>query len=244
MIKSIFISGANGGIGSALCEAFTAKGYYVIASDKADEPTHNFCNAYQPLDLNRLISDTDYQAKVLVELAEYSPEVLINNAATQILGKIEEFSVEMWNTTMNVNLTSAFMLSKAFVASLTEQKGQILNIASIHANLTKPGFFAYATSKAALVGLTKSLAVEFKGRITVNSVSPAAIETEMLKEGFDYNQDKLDELAEIHPSQTLGSPKSLADFICTLVSSNNRFLNGSDIQYNGGIGGALLDLDY
>ena len=88
------------------------------------------------------------------------------------------------------------------------------------------------------------MAVEFKGKITVNAVSPAAIGTDMLKAGFDNNEAAVDKLAEIHPSQQIGEPDLLASFIMSLTTANNRFLNGSNISYDGGISNALLDLDY
>jgi NAD(P)-dependent dehydrogenase (short-subunit alcohol dehydrogenase family) len=244
MIKSIFITGANGGVGSALCQKYSSEGYYVIASDLADEPTHQFCNAYVDVDLNEFVLNDAYQAETLNRLKEYTPELLINNAATQIIGSFADYQLENWQKTFNVNLSSAFLLIKAFAKSLEDQNGQIINIASIHGKLTKPGFFAYATSKAALIGLTKSLAVEFKGKITVNAVSPAAIETDMLKAGFDNNQDKIDDLAKIHPSQQLGSANQLANFVFQITQMNNRFVNGSNFEIDGGIGGALLDLEH
>ena len=104
-------------------------------------------------------------------------------------------------------------------------------------------FFAYATSKAALVGLTKALAVELKGRVRVNAISPAAVNTEMLQAGFGGNMDKINALGRLHPSQKIAEPNELAEFIFELSKSKFPFLNGSNISYDGGISSALLDVD-
>ena len=244
MIKSVFISGANGGIGSALCRKYTAEGYFVIATDVHEQPAHDACNEYYAIALDRYASDEAYRTKIEEQMKHLAPEVVINNAAIQLIGPFEKFELDQWNASMDVNLTSAFLLIKNFYVALKEHKGQVINIASIHSRLTKPGFFAYATSKAALVGLTNALAVEFKGDITVNAVSPAAIATDMLKAGFDNDEGKVAELAQLHPSQELGNPDDLASFIFGITAANNRFVNGANFEVDGGISGALLDLEH
>lgn len=239
----VVITGANGGIGSSLCQAYSQAGYSVVAIDLHSECKHKFCETYIEMDANKFAVSEEYRKSLSTQLESQNPSVLINNCATQLLADFENFSSDYWHQTMNVNLSSAFFLIKAFYKNLVSNVGQVINIGSIHGDQTKPRFFAYATSKAALIGLTKSLALEFKGKITVNAVSPAAINTSMLREGFGNDETIIEKLAQIHPSKEIGEPKDLAQFILTLTQANNRFLNGANIRFDGAISSALLDLD-
>jgi NAD(P)-dependent dehydrogenase (short-subunit alcohol dehydrogenase family) len=101
---------------------------------------------------------------------------------------VDEIKLEDWNQTMNVNLTGPLMLSQFFLAKLHKSGGSIINIASIHHQLTKKRFIAYATSKSALIGLTKAMSVDLQGWVRVNAISPAAIDTPMLRAGFDNDE--------------------------------------------------------
>ena len=94
----------------------------------------------------------------------------MNNAAVQILAPADAITFDQWRETLDTNLLAPFLLTQALLPELERGRGSVVNVASIHANLTKPGFVAYATSKAALVGLTRSLAVDLGGRVRVNAV--------------------------------------------------------------------------
>jgi NAD(P)-dependent dehydrogenase (short-subunit alcohol dehydrogenase family) len=244
MARQIIITGANGGIGTALCEAYHSRNFDVVAIDIQSMASHKFKSQYITLDQDEYVRSKEYRKKIDAQLSKLNPSVLINNAATQLLGEFSVLDDDDWTTTMNVNFQSCYFLIKACYEALAQNIGQVINIGSIHANQTKPRFFAYAASKSALVGLTKALAVELKGKITVNAVSPAAIGTDMLRAGFDNDDKMLSKLAGIHPSQEIGSPQLLANFITDITLANNRFLYGSNISYDGGISSALLDLDY
>ncbi|PCJ64937.1 MAG: short-chain dehydrogenase [Bacteroidetes bacterium] len=241
--KQVYISGANGGIGSELCKAYYESNHFVIASDLQGECSHSYFSNYHSVDLDKFVSDETYRKVKFSEISSESVSILINNAATQIVNDFEDFTIEEWTKTMNVNVSAGFVLIKSLYSQLCANEGQVVNIASIHSQLTKPNFFAYATSKSALVGMTKSLAVEFKGKITVNAISPAAVGTKMLKAGFDNKPELLTELAELHPSQIIGKPEHIAEFVLQLTTHNNRYLNGSVISIDGGISSALLDLE-
>ena len=114
---------------------------------------------------------------------------MINNAAVQRLDHVKNIKLEDWQESLNVNLTGPMLLSKLFLNRLETNHGCIINIGSIHQQLTKPEFVTYATTKSALIGLTKAMAVDLEGRVRVNAISPAAIETEMLKAGFELGND-------------------------------------------------------
>ncbi len=240
----MLITGVLGGIGSQLAKTFSEKGYEVIGLDIKEEPSA-FCDKFFKFDLNRYCSDPGYKTEKDALFNAEVPElfVLINNAAVQILSNLDEVKLQDWNHTLNVNLTGPLMLSQLFLSRLEQSKGCIINIASIHHQLTKKRFLAYATSKSALVGLTKALSVDLQGRVRVNAISPAAIDTQMLRDGFNNNEDKVRMLNELHPSQRIGKPQEVSQLALLLAENELGFINGANLNIDGGISNVLKDLD-
>jgi NADP-dependent 3-hydroxy acid dehydrogenase YdfG len=171
----------------------------------------------------------------------YKLFAVINNAAEQLLNKTEELSYQDWQQTLNVNLTAPFLLIQGLLRELIAGQGSVINIGSIHQKLTKPRFVAYATSKAGLVGLTQSLAVDLAGKIRVNCISPAAVETPMLQAGFS-NASDYQQLKDIHPVGRIGFATVIAEMVYFLASEKAGFINGANIEIDGGIGHVLKDL--
>jgi NAD(P)-dependent dehydrogenase (short-subunit alcohol dehydrogenase family) len=241
--KSVFITGVLGGIGSALARGFRENGYYVYGVDMRED-FNGHCDRFLRFDLNQFVKDAAYRIKFTQIFDEIMPhlDVLINNAAVQKLDALENIKLDDWQETLNVNLTGPMLLSKIFLARLEKNNGCIINIASIHQQLTKPGFVSYATSKSALVGLTKAMAVDLAGRVRVNSISPAAIETAMLRAGFNDDETALDELRKIHPVQRIGYPADVAKLALFLASQNTGFVHGANFLLDGGMSSVLKDL--
>ncbi|MCF6355440.1 MAG: SDR family oxidoreductase [Candidatus Polarisedimenticolaceae bacterium] len=242
--RAAFITGANGAIGQALCSAFCNAGWRVIASDQGKYALFDV-DVYIPIDLEQLCCNETYQNEVFAGLREELHNsvlhVLINNAAVQIIAPVEQLSANDWHSTLDVNLIAPFLLIKAFLPELKKANGSVINIASIHAQLSKPHFAAYAASKAALVGMTRSLAVELGRYIRVNAISPAAIATPMLEAGFEGNQQGFTELASCHPSGCVGTTKDVAKAALYLAEAEGGFLNGTVISLDGGIASRLHD---
>ncbi len=244
MKKIVLITGVLGGIGSQLAKTFSEKGYEVIGLDVRDMPSP-WCDKFFNFDLNRYCLDNTYRHEMNSLFEREIPElsVLINNAAVQILSSLDEIKLDDWNHTLNVNLTGPLVLSQLFVDRLERSKGSIINIASIHQQLTKRRFLAYATSKSALVGLTKALSVDLQGKVKVNAISPAAIDTPMLRDGFNNDENKVQQLNEIHPIQRIGKPQEVSQLAYLLAEENLGFINGANINIDGGISNVLKDLD-
>ena len=243
MKKKVIITGVLGGIGVGLARAFKDEGYFVIGMDlKNKEP--NFCDLFIQFDLNKYCSNEIYRKNIeqTFDSEILSLNVLINNAAVQVLGSLNEIDLESWNETLNVNLTGPMLLSRFFLDKLKFSSGCIINIASIHQELTKARFIAYATSKSALVGLTKSMSVDLQGTVRVNSISPAAIDTPMLHDGFNNDLSMVQKLNEIHPSQRIGKPREVAKLALLLAEDGLEFINGANLQIDGGISNVLKDL--
>jgi NAD(P)-dependent dehydrogenase (short-subunit alcohol dehydrogenase family) len=242
MTYSVIITGSSGRIGAEMCRLFQREGFFIIGLDR--QPTHN-ANVYIQTDLNRLCTDETYRQEIWQQIDEiiirYPLKCLVNNAAEQLLNKTDDLTLEQWQTTLNVNLTAPFLLIQHCLPYVEQTQGSVINVASIHQQLTKPRFVAYATSKSALVGLTKALAVDLAGRIRVNAISPAAIETPMLRAGFLHPEDYR-KLNEIHPVGRIGQPDEVAEIAVFLASDKAGFVNGANIQVDGGISSVLKDL--
>ncbi len=244
MIKRVLITGVLGGIGQGLASTFQKAGYEVTGLDIRNEQAPN-CDRLIQFDLHLFCNDETYRAEKKAEIDNVLPglDVLINNAAVQILGSLSELRLEDWKMTQDVNVTGPLLLSQFFLDRLIEAKGSIINIASIHQQLTKKRFLSYATSKGAMVALTRALSVDLQGKVRVNAISPAAIDTQMLRDGFNNEEAKVQQLNDIHPSQRIGRPDEVAQLALVLAESRLGFINGANIQIDGGISNVLKDLD-
>ena len=253
MSRGAIITGANGGIGRALVAAFEGAGYRVVATDvqapaaSGDDAEASEPRPYAQIDLHRLCEDDDYRSagveRLRSQLGGASLSVLINNAAVQILGNTADLTAADWRRSLNVNLTAPFLLSQAFLGDLEAAAGSVINIGSIHSRLTKRRFVAYATSKAALEGMTRALAVDLGGRVRINAIAPAAIATDMLEAGFDGRAAQRAELDRAHPVQRIGTPEEVARLAVFVASSEARFLSGAVVGLDGAIGARLHDPD-
>jgi NAD(P)-dependent dehydrogenase (short-subunit alcohol dehydrogenase family) len=236
-----FVTGAAGGIGSAICASLRQSGYTVIGSDLPD--TRVDADVFVPLDLRDVCGNSRRDgalARVRQAVGPDGLSLLVNNAAVQRLGGTDTITQDDWTTTLDVNLLAPFFLTQALLPQLERARGSVVNIASIHAMLTKPGFVAYATSKAALVGLTRSLAVDLGGRVRVNAVVPAATATSMLLAGLRESA-QLDALAGMHPVGRIARPEEMGAAVLYLASEAASFVTGTVLHLDGGIGARLHD---
>lgn len=242
-MRYVLITGASGVIGSALVAAFGNAGDLVVGLDIA--PASTVLARHVQADLDRMVVDPAYREVVVAELSALTDgsgySVIVNNAAAQQLGPFETLSDSTWHRTINVNVLAPVMLVRSFFDDLVRNAGCVVNISSIHAQLTKPGFSAYATSKAALSGLTRALAVECGGKFRVNAIAPAAVDTPMLRDGFGGNLDDLSKLARFHPTQGIGTPAEVAAVTVALSSPSMAFMNGAVVGLDGGISARLHD---
>lgn len=242
----VLITGCNGGIGKALCQEFRTAGYLLIGTDQHKEDKAG-CDLYLCCDLVELASDSEirnwFQGMVLGFIGEREADLwaVINNAAYQVVKPLSDLMVSEFYSTQQINVVSSFVLAQLFESQLRQAKGCIVNVGSIHARLTKPGFCAYSTSKAALSGLTRALALEFSGDVTVNIILPAATKTELLLAGFSEHPEKFAELKSCHPVGRIAEPAEIARLALFLCSESARFITGAELPIDGGIGARLYD---
>ena len=230
-----------------LVQVFCDAGYRVIATDRLPQPADVFCAAYLEIDFLQLCGDEPYGKEVAWNIRRAlggdTLDVLINNAAIQILGGADNLSREEWRQTLNVNVMAPFLLTQALLPELEAAKGSVINIGSIHAHLTKRNFVAYATSKAALAGMTRAMAVDLGPRVRINCIEPAAIETQMLTAGFEGKPEHYAQLKSYHPQHRIGTAEEVARLALAISVDGMDFLQGSCIRLDGGIGGRLFDPD-
>ena len=242
MTDVVIVTGAAGGIGSAVVRTLRARKYRVISIDVAD--AHETGKDFLRVDLSNL-SSTKRVGELNEQLAEAIDSDrlvgLVNNAALQIVRPFNELTVEHVIDSLQVNCVAPFALAKASLCHLKKSHGTIVNIGSIHAKLTKPSFVAYATSKAALEGLTRAMAVELGGDIKVCAIMPAAIATPMLAAGFEDNPQGLNKLNSFHPAGIVGNTDEVGELVNMLIGESLPFSNGAVWNLDGGISGVLHD---
>ena len=244
---AVLVTGHCGGLGRALVACFEGAGYVVLGLDARAEEADGPNASYRRFDLLEAAGSDEalerVSAGVRRRLAETDARLtcLVNNAAVQILGSLEELSLGDISRSFLVNAVAPMTLTKTFLDLLTESRGSVVNIGSIHASLTKPRFAAYAASKSALRGITQALSQDIGDAVRVNVVEPAAVDTEMLRDGFAGDEGALTELRNYHPSRRILLPEEVAELVLFLASDRCHGLNGAVIPVDGAIGNALHD---
>lgn len=238
---AVLVTGAAGGIGAALVRAFEAAGWRVVSTDRVPLAREGHVVA----ELARCADPSDAEGRATIEalraLSGGRLKAIVQNAAHQVVRDSAELTAADWSTTLAVNLLAPFWLGMAFRDELAANAGSILAVSSIHERLTKPGFVAYATSKAALSGMVRALAVDLGGSVRCNAICPAAIATPMLKAGFEGRPDAYRALEAHHPSGRIGLPEEVAALAVFACSDAAGFMNGACLDLSGGISARLHD---
>ncbi len=238
------ITGVAGDIGSALANKFITSGYKIIGIDKVEKPIDLRVDHYIQLDLESII-ESSYSSKLLKNniekyIGEEGLDVLINNAAIQVVNSFENITMQDWRTSLSINLLAPFLLSQMFVKKLEQQQGCIINISSIHATRSKPNFLVYSTCKAALSSMTRMMAVNLGKRVRVNAIEPAAINTKMLMDGIGGDLEIMDKIRLSHPVEKISDPEQLSNLALMIAEFRDIFFSGAVIQYDGGAGSTLI----
>ena len=247
--NTVLITGAAGGIGAGLVTALAEAGWGVLGTDHPSaQPTNDvrkYCENWIAADLATLSHDSQqlnaFRASVFSATGNDKLVAIVHNAALQQLDTFEHLEATNWHQTLEINLLAPVVINRAILPELKRHRGSIVHIGSIHSQLTKPGFTAYATSKAALAGLTRAMAVELGGSVRVNAIEPAAISTPMLEAGFADNPALRAQLEAFHPPDAIGRPEDVARAVLFLLDPANSFLNGCVLPLGGGIHNRLHD---
>jgi NAD(P)-dependent dehydrogenase (short-subunit alcohol dehydrogenase family) len=240
-MRAALVTGATGGIGRELCEAFAKAGHRVIATDLV-RPAACF-DRFVEGDLARAWRDPDHRrtfvAALRQEIGDGGLHVLVNCAAVQVVSDTRSITPEDWQITLETNLLAPFLLIQELLPDLERARGSVVNIGSVHASLTAPRSVCYASSKAALAGMTRALAVDLGDAVRVNCIQPAATDTPMLRARFEGRERDLATLAESHPIGRIAQPGEIASVAVFLASEAASFITGTCIDVSGGVGARL-----
>lgn len=240
--KVALVTGGTGGIGTAVCQRL-AKEFQVVAcyfKDGKHEEAQQWQKEQKQLGYDMDIayanisqySDCEQLAASIFERYG-SIDALVNNAGITKDCSLRKMTPQQWHDVLDANLTSVFNMTRTILPLMLEKGyGRIVSISSINGRKGQFGQCNYASTKSALFGFTKSLALEVASKgITVNTVSPGYIETSMLA---DVKQDVLDAIIGNIPVGRLGQPKEVADAVAFLLSANSGFITGANLDINGG----------
>jgi 3-oxoacyl-[acyl-carrier protein] reductase len=236
--KCALVTGASGGIGGAIARAFHAQGAKVGLSgtrkDALDELAGELGEGAFVLPADLSSADAAGQLIKDAAAAMGSVDILVNNAGLTRDQLAMRMSEEDWQTVLDVNLTAAFRLSKACLRAMMKKRwGRIIGITSVVGVTGNPGQVNYAASKAAMIGMSKSLAQEVASRnITVNCVAPGFIETPMTDALSDEQKDNL--MGRI-PAGRLGLPDDIAAACVYLAADETSYVSGQTLHVNGGM---------
>jgi len=236
--KVALVTGASRGIGRAIAEKLITDGFFVIGTATSDGGA-DAISAYladNGVGMKLNVADADSIAEVMKAITDEhgTPAVLVNNAGITRDNLLMRMKDDEWDDIINTNLTSVFRMSKAVLRGMMKAKtGRIINIGSVVGSTGNAGQTNYATAKAGLMGFTKSMAKEVGSRgITVNTVSPGFIDTDMTRELSDELKQAL--LSGI-PLARLGDAKEIAHAVAFLASEGASYITGETLHVNGGM---------
>ena len=240
--KVALVTGGSRGIGRAICIRLAAMGAlvyvnYVSRSLAAEETQQLIVEAggrAEIIGFDVADGDAVHEACKKILAAAGSIDILVNNAGITRDGLMARMKESEWDEVLNTNLKGAFLCAKAATRAMMKKKwGRIINIASVSGVAGNAGQVNYSAAKAGLIGLTKSMAREYASRnITVNSVAPGYIETEMTDLLDESTRQQIK--SEI-PLASFGTPEDIAGAVAYLASVEGRYITGQTLHVNGGM---------
>ena len=238
--KTIVITGAANGIGAACAKLFYDEGANVALLDTETEA--NKIKSKRWLYLQCDVSNEEQVKQSIQKINRKFGVInfLINNAGIVRYGTVTEMSLKEWNTVMGVNLTGMFLCAKYVLPSMLENKaGVIINVASVQAFVSQEKVAAYVCSKTAILGLTRSIAIDYAPHVRCVAVCPGTIDTPMLRNAAQLSPEPdkvIQESIDMHILKRIGSPKEVAALISFLCSDDAGFITGQSIRIDGGLG--------
>lgn len=238
--KTVIISGAANGIGASIAKSFFEKGANVALLDIVQDSSilnqekwyYQSCNVAKEQNVKDAIENI-YKKFGRIDF-------LINNAGIQRYGSVTESTSDEWDEVMNVNLKSLFLCSKYVIPYMQlNPDGVVINMSSVQAFVSQQKVAAYTTSKTAILGLTRSIAVDFAPSIRCIAVCPGTIDTPMLRQAISLSPDPeeiLQECIDMHLPKRIGTSEEVAELVLFLCSNKATFINGTAIRIDGGLG--------
>jgi 3-oxoacyl-[acyl-carrier protein] reductase len=236
--KNIIITGASGGIGNSIVEKFYNYGVNILATgtkiEKLEELKKKFNNIkIIKFDISQHEKIEEFINNATSELGG-SLDCVVNNAGITRDNLTIRMSLEEWTSVIDINLTSTFLMCKFSIKKMLKNKnGKIINITSVVGHTGNAGQANYTASKAGIIAMSKSLAIEYgKKSINVNCISPGFISTAMTDQISEKHKEVI--IGKI-PSNRLGKPEDIANAVFFLSSDQSDYINGETLHVNGGM---------
>jgi NAD(P)-dependent dehydrogenase (short-subunit alcohol dehydrogenase family) len=241
--KVAVITGGSSGVGLATAELLVKRGAKVAVLDWNDSGSqfvkdHAAEALFVKTDVS---SEPEVIAAVAQTISRFGEiDCLVNNAAVLAYSTVTETTLEDWNRVIGVNLTGAFLVAKHCIPSMQRKgRGSIVNVASVQAFMSQEKVAPYVSSKTALLGLTRSIAVDYAPMIRCNAVCPGTIDTPMLHWAIGQSPDPqaiYNECVDMHLLKRIAQPQEIAELILFLASDLALNITGQAIRSDGGIG--------
>ena len=236
--KNIIVTGASGGIGNSIIKRLNDYNVNILASGTKLEKLEELKSRFKNIKILKFDISQNEKIGEFIENASNelggSLNCIINNAGITQDNLAIRMTVEEWKKVIDINLTSTFLLSKFAIKKMLKNKsGKIINITSVVGHTGNIGQANYSASKAGIVAMSKSLAIEYaKKNININCISPGFIKTAMT----DKIDDKMKEIITSKiPAARLGDPEDIANAVLFLASSHSDYINGETLHVNGGM---------
>ena len=243
--KVALITGAGAGIGAGIAERFSKAGAAVVIFDINGESAGEMSRKLDQIRQGRSLAvqgdvsnEGDVKAAVEKAAAKFGMvDILINNAGIDVSGLVPDMSSTEWDRVLNVNLKGAFLFSKYAIPHMRGRGGAIVNISSVHALVSNEGYAAYDASKAGMLAMTRTLALDHgRDGIRVNAICPGYINTPMTEEWFKEQPDPeatLKQVLSFHPLGRIGTTQDVAEAALFLASDAASFVSGTYLVVDG-----------
>ena len=236
--KNIIITGASGGIGNSIVKKLYECGANILASGTKTEKLERLKSNFENIKILKFdISDSEKIENFIDDATNElggNLDCLVNNAGITKDNLAIRMNLEEWKNVIDINLTSTFLCSKYGIKKMLKNKsGKIINITSVVGHTGNLGQSNYTASKAGIIAMSKSLAIEYaKKNININCISPGFIQTAMTEKIDEKFKEII--LSKI-PSARLGQPEDIANAVLFLASNQSDYINGETLHINGGL---------
>jgi NAD(P)-dependent dehydrogenase (short-subunit alcohol dehydrogenase family) len=240
--KGALITGAGRGLGKAIALALAGAGARLALVSRSEAQLRAVAQEVKTLGSEAEVfpADVSLEGQVRQLASEVGErfgrvQILVNNAGTNIRKPLTEFSLAEWNQVVDTNLTSVFLMCRAFVPQMTGQGyGRIINMASVQSHAALPERTPYGASKAGMLGLTKALALELAAEaITVNCICPGPFQTELTRPIYE-DPKRNQQFLSCLPVGRWGRVEEIGQLALHLCSEASGFITGTDILIDGG----------
>ncbi|MEM6840740.1 MAG: glucose 1-dehydrogenase [Bacteroidota bacterium] len=242
--RTAVITGGSKGIGRATAEVMLREGANVVILDK-DQLQGKVLEEAAKERVRLICCDVSIEQEVESAIAKAEQtfgqiNYLVNNAGIQRYSTVTETSEEEWDMVMNINLKSAFLCAKHTIPYMQKiGRGVVVNISSVQAMLTQNNVAPYTTSKTAMLGLTRSIAVDYAPNIRCVAICPGTVDTPMLQWGIAQSpnpEQVYQECVNMHLTERVAQPQEIGEFIAYLCSDKAAFMTGQAYRIDGGLG--------